>query len=326
MLGAAGLVLTSAGLAGAEAPTSPGNSEAAIPEHAAAASARHTDADPAEQDPAVTEDNDGNDDNTPNNVVDDDDNAHPSGKDRSVENGGSENQGNAQSDPDDDGRGPDRSPEGNEGADKPDGPGGIDKADQDSNNGCGNDDDFEDDNEGLCLGPDAAPGQQDDEQQVSGDEVCPGTDVVITDDADVDMDGVVDLCEQGTNGSDGSETPVEVDNGEQLAPPAVMDEEEVRQPSPVTAVEGDVVVRTSGAPAGPSAPMITPITPTTPAVQAVAATRSPQVLGSQVTRSPAALAATGDATTNLVPFGLGLVLLGFAVQRNSKRLSAGRVR
>jgi hypothetical protein len=52
---------------------------------------------------------------------------------------GSENgatQGNAQSDPDDDGRGPDR------------GDGGPDRAD--GNNGCGNDADRSDDNEGWC--------------------------------------------------------------------------------------------------------------------------------------------------------------------------------
>ena len=97
----------------------------------------------------VTEDNDTNDGGTPNNRVDDGDNRHPSGKDKSVERGGSGNQGNSTSDPDDDGRGPDRS---NGGADKPDGPGGVDLADQDGNNGCGNDDDFEDDNEGWCGG------------------------------------------------------------------------------------------------------------------------------------------------------------------------------
>lgn len=96
---------------------------------------------------APTEDTDSNDGGTPNNVVDDDDNAHPSGRDRSVEHGGSGNQGNAQRDPDDDGRGPDRT---NGGADRPDGRGGVDRADQDGNNGCGNDDDFEDDNEGWC--------------------------------------------------------------------------------------------------------------------------------------------------------------------------------
>ena len=97
--------------------------------------------------PAVSEDNDTNDGGTPNNVADEGDNQHPSGRDRSVEHGNSGNQGNSTSDPDDDGRGPDRS---NGGADKPDGPGGEDLADQDGNNGCGNDDDFEDDNEGWC--------------------------------------------------------------------------------------------------------------------------------------------------------------------------------
>jgi hypothetical protein len=95
----------------------------------------------------ATEDNDSNDNDTPNNLADDGDNAHPSGKDKSIEHGNSGNQGNSTSDPDDDGRGPDRS---NGGADKPDGPGGVDLADQDGNNGCGNDDDFEDDNEGWC--------------------------------------------------------------------------------------------------------------------------------------------------------------------------------
>jgi hypothetical protein len=94
-----------------------------------------------------TEDNDTNDGGTPNNVADDGDNRHPSGKDRSVEKGKGGNQGKAESDPDDDGRGPDRS---NGGPDKPNGSGGVDQADQDGNNGCGNDDDFEDDNEGWC--------------------------------------------------------------------------------------------------------------------------------------------------------------------------------
>jgi hypothetical protein len=90
-----------------------------------------------------TEDNDTNDGGTPNNVADAGDNRHPSGKDRSVEAGGSGTQGKAESDPDGVKNG---------GADKPNGPGGIDKADQDGNNGCGNDDDFEDDNNGNCGG------------------------------------------------------------------------------------------------------------------------------------------------------------------------------
>ena len=96
---------------------------------------------------AMTEDNDSNDGGTPNNVADEGDNWHPSGKDRSVENGGSGNQGNSGSAPDEDGHGPERD---FGGTDKPDGPGGMDLADQDGNNGCGNDDDFEDDNEGWC--------------------------------------------------------------------------------------------------------------------------------------------------------------------------------
>ncbi|HUP87656.1 MAG TPA: hypothetical protein VM143_18530 [Acidimicrobiales bacterium] len=89
----------------------------------------------------VTENTDTNDDGTPNNVADSGDDRHPSGKDRSVENGGSGNQGASTSDPDGASNG---------GADKPDGAGGIDAADQDGNNGCGNDDDFEDDNNGWC--------------------------------------------------------------------------------------------------------------------------------------------------------------------------------
>jgi hypothetical protein len=114
------------------------------------------------------------------------DNRHPSGKDRSCESGSSEDgstggsaqdhegdsdtsiQGNSDSDPDDDGRGPDRS---NGGSDKPNGGvGGLDHADQDSNNGCGNDDDFEDDNEGWCGGkPKPAGGEGQVEVQGQGD-------------------------------------------------------------------------------------------------------------------------------------------------------------
>src|SRR5688572_30371835 len=56
----------------------------------------------------MTEDNDTNDGGTRNNVVDNNDNAHPSGKDRSVEKGHSGNQGKAKSDPDNNGSGPER--------------------------------------------------------------------------------------------------------------------------------------------------------------------------------------------------------------------------
>ena len=75
------------------------------------------------------------------------DNLHPSGKDRSVEPGRSLTQGKSKSDPDDNNKGPERS---NGKSDKPGSVGGLDKLDQDGNNGCGKDDDFEDDNEGWC--------------------------------------------------------------------------------------------------------------------------------------------------------------------------------
>jgi len=88
-----------------------------------------------------TENNDHNDNGTPNNVPDAGDNRHPSGNDRSVEHGQSGNQGNTHADPDGAANG---------GVDQPDGAGGVDLADQDGNNGCGNDDDFEDDNKGRC--------------------------------------------------------------------------------------------------------------------------------------------------------------------------------
>ena len=79
---------------------------------------------------------------------DDDDNAHPSGKDRETNDGAADDeQGKSDSEPDDDGHGPERD---YNGTDKTGGPGGVDTEDQDGNNGCGNDDDFEDDNEGWC--------------------------------------------------------------------------------------------------------------------------------------------------------------------------------
>jgi hypothetical protein len=76
---------------------------------------------------------------------------HPSGRDKHCEKGRSGTQGRSPSEPDADGRGPDRN---DRGTDKPGHDGGLYPQDQDGNNGCGNDHDFEDDNEGWCLGPD----------------------------------------------------------------------------------------------------------------------------------------------------------------------------
>ena len=79
---------------------------------------------------------------------DEGDNRHPSGKDRSEEMGNSQTQGKSQSDPDE----KENAYGGNSGNDKIGYDGGSDKGDQDGNNGCGNDDDFEDDNNGNCKG------------------------------------------------------------------------------------------------------------------------------------------------------------------------------
>ncbi len=107
------------------------------------------------------------------------DNAHPSGKDRSAENGGSGNQGKAESNPDDS-KGPMRS-EGVAGEDdKANAGGGTDGDDQDGNNGCGNDDDFDDDNNGWC-------GKN---KPTSGDEVQSDRDEKGPCDADASMAGV----------------------------------------------------------------------------------------------------------------------------------------
>ncbi|HVM40327.1 MAG TPA: hypothetical protein VM618_06065, partial [Acidimicrobiia bacterium] len=93
--------------------------------------------------PSATEDTDADGvANTPD-LSGDADNQHPSGNDRHAEAGGSGNQGKAASDPDGDANG---------GVDQPGHSGGVDQYDQDGNNGCGNDDDFEDDNRGRCLG------------------------------------------------------------------------------------------------------------------------------------------------------------------------------
>jgi hypothetical protein len=112
--------------------------------------AKDNDGDADSTEGQTTEANDGDADDQTDPNVDEDDNAHPSGKDRSVENGGG-NQGNSESNPDDS-KGPMRF-EGSLGDDKPGGPGGTDLADQDGNNGCGNDDDFDDDNNGWCGKP-----------------------------------------------------------------------------------------------------------------------------------------------------------------------------
>ena len=93
-------------------------------------------------------------------------------------------------------------------------------------------------------------------------------------------------------------------------------------------VENDVVSNpvSPPMPAAPATTGVLPASPARPTVVAAAATPTPRVLGAQVTRTPDALAATGASTNDLIPFGLGLVLLGFGIERRSKRLAAARTR
>src|ERR671918_851248 len=106
----------------------------------------------------TTEDNDAD---GVSNAGDTNESRHPSGKDRFLENGRSGNQGKSESDPDDN-VGPrrreeppcDNDPRGaDKCTDKPGGSGGHDTLDQDGNNGCGNDQDFDDHNNGWCGKP-----------------------------------------------------------------------------------------------------------------------------------------------------------------------------
>jgi hypothetical protein len=100
-----------------------------------------------QQQTALTEDTD--DDGQPEcpDPSGDTDNMHPSGKDRHCD--ATAPQGHSTSTPDQNTTGPERDVNG---TDKAGEDGGADVYDQDGNNGCGNDDDFEDDNEGWCGG------------------------------------------------------------------------------------------------------------------------------------------------------------------------------
>ncbi|MFP5577702.1 MAG: hypothetical protein ACLGIZ_05615 [Acidimicrobiia bacterium] len=148
---------------------------------------------------------------------------------------------------------------------------------------------------------------------------------------------MVDMVDEGCELEDEATTPidndddnnvVDNDNDNDTDGEDVLGEGDTPgvEQTPGTDVEGDEVLRTVTPVIPVALPAVVPANPARPeAVRASTGNRAPQVLGSQVTRSPAALAATG-AGTNLVPFGLGLVLLGFAIQRKSKALSAARVR
>jgi hypothetical protein len=243
-----------------------------------------------------TEDNDTNDGGTPNNKSDDGDNAHPSGKDRSIENGGSGNQGKSESDPDDNGRGPDRS---NGGPDKPNGSGGVDKADQDGNNGCGNDDDFEDDNEGWCGGK-----PKDKPDNVKGNNVK-GNNVDKPCDEDATMPGI-----QKCDDDDDDEDEVAA---EELAPELETDD---ACPEGETMVEGATECLTPAAVLGLVIQNSTGGGPSP-------ANRAPSVLGAQVSpeKSGAVLPFTGGDVLGLLAVGLGMIALGLFAAKATKTAS-----
>jgi hypothetical protein len=130
----------------------------------------------------LTEDTDGDSSNDPDHEFGE--SLHPSGRDGTDHQ--DKRQGNAQSDPDDDGRGMDRN---GTGLDQPGEDGGVYTDDQDGNNGCGNDQDFEDDNNGWCGKPDfAGPPADEDDVVVDEDEDVDEDDLDTDDDLEEDID------------------------------------------------------------------------------------------------------------------------------------------
>lgn len=254
-----------------------------------------------------------------------DDNHHPSGKDRTNEPADAEDgefQGKSKSEPDDDGHGPERDYDDGPGAnedgveDKPGMEGGMHTSDQDGNNGCGNDDDFEDDNEGWCgKRPTPADDVDDEGTEVEGEDIEDDSDEECVegsmDDEDCDdsddsgdADDSDDADDSGNSGSQVGGGALESgENGESGnvgAAGAGIDTEVLGESVgrlPVTAAgEGETRVLGVQLERTPEA--------------------APAVLGTQTNRSAAAtLARTGIGIVTLVALGLGLVTLGAMVTR-----------
>jgi len=126
--------------------------------------------------------------------------------------GGNNTQGRSLSDPDGDTNG---------GADKPDPDctGGVDATDRDGNNGCGNDADREDDNNGNCDGDGTAAGEPD--QPENGDDVTVNPETV---EGDVNVQSAAAASESGTPATEASSTnaadPAAVTAADNAAPAA----------------------------------------------------------------------------------------------------------
>ena len=236
-----------------------------------------------------------------------DDNHHPSGKDRTNEPDDAEEgefQGKSKSEPDDDDHGPERDFDEGDGAnedgieDKPGMGGGMHTSDQDGNNGCGNDDDFEDDNEGLCGPRDRTEPEVDAEEEEQDEEVedktCPAGTTMVDDEC---------VKVKGDDTEKDETEKVETDVlGEVL--------ERDTTDSVDTDVDGEVLGRLPvTGPAASGAEVL--------GVQLERAPEAaPAVLGAQFNRTAAAaLARTGVGIVSLVALGLGLVTLGAMISR-----------
>lgn len=230
----------------------------------------------------------GGDATTSNDVPDDnDDNAHPSGKDRETVNGtGDDAQGNSGSNPDNDGHGPERnSCEGSgvgECVDKAGGDGGVDVDDQDGNNGCGNDDDFEDDNEGWCGKPNETevggktvekPNKPcDADETMPGVQQCTSNPPIVGGEVIVDVPCVLDSSMDEDDEVCGLPTDVET-----------------KPASPEDTVLGELITRGS---------------------DVAAAAVAPAAVEAAVEAEGAALPFTGGSVVQLLVTGLSLVALG----------------
>ena len=245
-------------------------------------------------------DNDGDADSDPNTATEDDhttadegDNRHPSGKDRSVENGGSGNQGRSESNPDDS-KGPMRY-EGVQGDDKPGGPGGTDLADQDGNNGCGNDDDFDDDNNGFCGRPtkpttvkptDVNKPVCDADANMPGTQKCEKPDEVLG-------EVITSPCDKDNNMANGVQ-PCD-------KPAEVVPDLEVNPSVPENEVLGEIIERDEN-PASPEGPTVLGV-------------RLSPALAQPVAVAGAVLPFTGGEALTFLIAALGLILAGAAVLR-----------
>ena len=245
--------------------------------------------------------------------------SHPSGNDKTIEQGGSGNQGRSESNPDDS-KGPMRY-EGTQGDDKPNGPGGSDIYDQDGNNGCGNDQDFDDDNNGWCGKPD----------RVKGSKTPPPPPC----DADATMPGV-QRCD--TVGGEVIEKPCEADAtmpGVQKCekPDEVEGDVIVDKPCPLSPIMGDVLgdlcdkdedeVEGADLDKQPSAPEDNVLGVRVSAAPAVApAAVAPAVVEAAPEAAGAVLPFTGAA--DLLPFvAVALMLIGIgALSLRARRNSA----